>query len=111
MNVVISEIMCGNPNCIGVEPYGVKPPKPNIIIEDVWDLPQTVIEKAMVGLISHETIEYLLANILFNYPKFWNLHGLIGSGQSFEEYAKSMDGLIVVQKQSVPAKKTTETKQ
>ena len=97
MNIIISEVTCGNRNCIGVEPYCTKPPNPNIIIEDYWDLPQAVIEDSMIGLVSHETIEWLLSNILFN-EDYFSIHDLIGTVSKIEQYIGNYDGLVITNK-------------
>ena len=80
MLITVRPIRCGNRNCIGLEGYvyGSYPPK-LIVIEDVWDLPQETIEKAMAGLISHETIEWILAKWEAEgaIPFFLDLHDLI----------------------------------
>lgn len=94
MDVTIEPVYCGNKNCIGLRgyEYGKKPPR-TIIIEDVWNLPSQVIENAMVGLISHETIEFL--NICLVPEEIrGNIHDLIGSGQEIEDYIGNADGLV-----------------
>lgn len=96
MNIIISDTKCGNSNCIGVEAYGwKKPPNPNIIIEDTWDIPQELIEEAMVGLISHETIEWLIHTMFFHSDLNSDIHDLIGNNQTFKEYAKTQNGIVI----------------
>ena len=98
MLITVRPIRCGNRNCIGLEGYvyGSYPPK-LIVIEDVWDLPQETIEKAMAGLISHETIEWILAKWEAEgaIPFFLDLHDLIGK-PSFEDYTRNVDGLPII---------------
>ena len=73
--------------------HGTTPPR-LIVIEDVWDLPQETIEEAMVGLISHETIEWILAKweAEGEIEEFLDLHDLIGE-LTFQDYVKNVDGL------------------
>ena len=96
MDIKIKQVFCGNKNCIGLEgwDYGKKP-KRQIIIEDVWDEPVEIIENAMPGLISHETIEHLTYCILSKDEEA-NIHELIGSGQETKDYAKNTDGLVII---------------
>ena len=95
MLITIRPVRCGNRNCIGLMPYeyGTTPPR-LIVIEDVWDLPQETIEEAMVGLISHETIEWILAKweAKGEIEEFLDLHDLIGE-LTFQDYVKNVDGL------------------
>jgi len=71
-------------------------PKRLIVIEDIWDLPQETIEKIMVGVISHETIEWILAKWEANgeIEEFLDLHDLIGK-LSLEDYIGNLDGLPI----------------
>jgi hypothetical protein len=93
LDVTIEPVYCRNKNCIGLRgyEYGKKPPR-TIVIEDTWDLSNEVIENAMVGLISHETIEYLVHCL--EEEDCVDLHELIGSGQEVSDYIGNTDGLV-----------------
>lgn len=95
MDITIEPIFCGNKNCIGLKGFNfVVKPQPIIVIEDVWDCPQKIIEKAIVGMISHETIEYLIAETEVEAGDIWDVHDLIGKGQRVRDYIDNLDGLV-----------------
>jgi len=98
--------MCGNKNCIGIlgSAYG-HVPEDTIIIEDLWDTPVKVMyrlsdeetEEAMVGLLSHETVEYLLLKL---HPELLcDLHTILGHGQEVENYVSNADGIVLGHKE------------
>ena len=87
MDLTISTNLCGNPNCIGIGPFGTEGPKRLITIEGVWTLQQLTIEKAIVGLLSHETIEYLVWKFVDD-----NIHQLLGECNT-SQYIKAYHGL------------------
>lgn len=93
MDLTIKPIFCGNKNCIGLDwyCYGKIPPR-QIIIEDEWELPLDVVEKAIAGLISHETIEFLA--IKLNPTVLENLHDLTGKRQKVSDYAGNTNGIV-----------------
>ncbi len=86
-------------------PYKYKTcPQPIIVIEDEWDVPQEVIEKAIVGLISHETIEWILAKMEAEgeIPDSFliDIHSLIGT-LSIEDYVNEESGLPLKERKRV----------
>lgn len=85
--VRISPYKCGNENCIKVW-------EGEIWIEDSWTLNQSTIQKAIVGLISHETIEWVLEKI----TPLEDIHSLIGSHQKIEDYIGNTDGIVYPKK-------------
>jgi len=100
MDITIRSNFCGNKSCIGVDHEYVEDTRygrieliPRIVIEDVWEEPVEVIERAMVGLISHETIEYLL--FVIESGSSSNMHDLIGKEQSTESYLDNTDGIVL----------------
>ena len=93
-DIVISPNMCGNKNCIGLLPcyFGEIPPRV-IQIEDEWNAPIEEIEEAMIGLISHETIEWLIVEEEEQQREvFGDLHDLIGKTE-LTDYIGNSDGL------------------
>lgn len=94
MDLAISPIQCGNRNCIGVigKPYP-QIPKAQIVIEDTWDVGEDQIENSIVGLISHETVEYLLLKLE---PRLLSdLHAIVGHGQEIQDYMENTDGIVL----------------
>ena len=97
MDVTISPNFCGNKSCIGLMGFNfVQKPKRLIVIEDEWVEPQEIIEDAIVGLISHETIEFLISEIEFEAGDIWDIHDLIGKGQTTEDYRGNLDGIVEI---------------
>jgi len=100
VDITVRHVYCGNKNCIGVEATSLKIPPRLIVIEDVWDVPSSVIEDAFIGLISHETIEWLLVAL---FPKeLLLLHDLIGSRQIIKDYMGNADGIVIKNKFVMP---------
>jgi len=110
MDLTISKNFCGNKSCIGLMPFGFgQKPKRLIIIEDEWVESREIIEDAIIGLISHETIEFLLAQMdyeiiftsrglhkenLNRLALIMDIHQLIGEGQTVKDYCGNHDGIV-----------------
>ncbi|HDH44635.1 MAG TPA: hypothetical protein ENG66_04515 [Thermococcus sp.] len=96
MIITIRPVKCGNRNCIGLVSFHYKMRRiPRlIVIEDVWDIPVELLEEAIVGLISHETIEWILATweLQGKVPRFLDLHNLLGQ-LTIKDYCGNTDGL------------------
>ena len=93
-DITISPNRCGNRNCIGLgmHLFGHLPPRV-IEIEDVWTAPLEDIEQAIVGLISHETVEWLICEEEETQGEvFGDLHDLIGI-KDLRDYIGNLDGL------------------
>jgi hypothetical protein len=93
LDLAISPNRCETKNCIGVEGS-------TIVIENVWTLKESVIEEAMVGLLSHETIEYLLMDNkeINDHKSAISIHDLIGWHQKVKDYVFNTDGLVCTKK-------------
>src|SRR4030042_2737057 len=94
MDLMISSVRCGNRNCIGVIGR-VYPqiPKAQIVIEDVWDFAENIIENSIVGIISHETVEYLLDKLELRLLP--DLHAILGHSQEIKDYIENTDGIVL----------------
>lgn len=85
--ITISDNICNIKNCIMV----IQEPRSNtIIIEGVWTTSTDIIERAITGLISHETIELALIELDLDD----NLHELIGRRQTIKDYTDNLDGIV-----------------
>jgi hypothetical protein len=92
LDLKIKPIYCGNKNCIGVDVEDGHLERA-IAIEDKWTVEQSVIEDAMPGMVSHETVEYLGSTFL--YPEdLFDLHSLLGTMQDVEDYVGNDDGIV-----------------
>lgn len=96
--ITISPVYCGNNNCISAGSYTEG--KNIIVIEDKWTVKQKTIEEAIEGLISHETIEWLLTKISEIKDTIVCLHDIVGSKQKVRDYVGNTDGIVWNRKDS-----------
>ncbi len=65
-----------------------------IVIEDKWTVKSKAIEDAIEGLISHETVEWLLTNIPEVKKSLTCIHDIIGIRQKIRDYTRNTDGIV-----------------
>jgi len=102
MDVQLKPTYWKQPCGIGLAPfYPSKGPKPLIIIGDKWDISEEIIEQSIVGLLSHETVEFLIFKFQGpSHPVYVqdlpNIHNLIGENQQIVDYVENTNGIVIL---------------
>jgi hypothetical protein len=100
--ITISTARCGHKNCIGIIRGNDE-----IIIEDVWTVNEKTLEESMVGLFSHETIEWVYYRLIDDdFDTSVSIHDFLGCKQKFDDYAGNTDGLVYSKRKLADNKKS-----